>query len=237
MVESRASVLVAGIGRGPFETLAPILDRHKLEVVKVASPEMSVELARSERFDLVIYDSEVKKGTLKKVVKSIRHGKSASSKTSLLVLARPGRADAARELIGRGINRVMLHNDPPELIAQQIAELLNIAPRVALRCSTRLQTIVGDGAVEVIGEVVNLSSTGMLIETETSFELGEQLVLTISLGGKQGSVTAKAEVVRQAYAERGGVVGIGVRFISVAGDGEAKIAAVLDEALSDRQIN
>lgn len=237
MVERRALVLVAGIGRGPFEALAPVLDRHKLEVVKVAAPEMSVELARSEPFDLLIFDAEVREGTLEQVVDAIRHGMSASRNASLLVLAQPGRADAARGLIARGVNRVMLLDDPPDLIAQQIAELLDIAPRAKLRFSTRLQTTVGDGAVEVLGEVVNLSATGMLIETDTSFEPGEQVVVTINLGGQQGSVTAKAEVVRQAHAERGGIDGIGVRFIGFAGDGESKIAAVLDEALADPFIN
>jgi hypothetical protein len=214
-----------------------VLDRHKLEVVKVGAPEMSVELARSEAFDLVIFDAEVREGTLEQIVDSIRHGMSASRNTSLLVLAQPGRADAARELIGRGVNRVMLLDDPPELIGQQVAELLSIAPRADLRLSTHLQTTVGDGAVEVLGEVVNLSSSGMLIETETSFEPGEQIVVTINLGGERGSVTAKAEVVRQAHAERGGVDGVGVRFISFAGDGEAMVATVLDEALADPLIN
>jgi hypothetical protein len=251
VIEKRALVLVAGIGRGPFEALAPVLDRHKLEVVKVAAPEMSVELARTEPFDLVIFDSEVREGTLEQVVDSIRHGMSASRNTSLLVLAQPGRVDAARELIGRGVNRVMLLDDPPELIGQQVAELLSIAPRADLRFSTHLQTTVGDGAVEVLGEVVNLSSTGMLVETDTSFEPGEQVVVTINtsfepgeqvvvtinFGGQRGSVSAKAEVVRQAHAERGGVDGIGLRFISFAGDGESKIEAVLDEALSDPLIN
>jgi hypothetical protein len=233
----RALVLVAGIGRGPFEALAPVLDRQKLEVVKVAAPEMSVELARSEPFDLVIFDSEVREGTLEQVVDSIRHGMSASRNASLLVLARPQTVDKARELIGRGVNRVMLLDDPPELIGQQVAELLSIAPRADLRFSTHLQTSVGDGAVEVLGEVVNLSSSGMLIETETSFEPGEQIVVSINLGGQRGSVTAKAEVVRQAYSERGGIDGIGVRFLSFAGDGEEKIVAVLDEALTDPLIN
>lgn len=226
-------MLVAGIGRGPFEAMAPVLDRHKLEVVKVESPEKSVELARSETFDLVIFDAEVKEGTLAKVVDSIRHGMSASRNTSLLVLAPPGEADAARELIGRGVNRVMLLDDPPELIGQQVAELLHVAPRATLRFSTELSISVADGAVEVLGEVVNLSTSGMLIETDTLFEPGEQVILTLHLGDPWGSVSAKAEVVRQAHAERGGVDGIGVRFLSFARDGESKIAAVLAHAFSD----
>jgi len=52
-----------------------------------------------------------------------------------------------------------------------------------------------------------------------------------------GSVTAKAEVVRQAHDDRGGVDGIGVRFLSFAGDGKEKVEAVLDEAFADPLIN
>ena len=237
MIEKRSLVLVAGIGRGPFEALAPVLDRQKLEVVKVAAPENSVELARSEPFDLVIFDAETKERSLVQIVDAIRDGMSASRNASLLVLARPGRVDEVRDLIGRGVNRVMLLDDPPELIGQQVAELLDIAPRANLRFSTELQTSVGDGAVEVLGDVVNLSSSGMLIETETLFEPGEQIVVTMNLGGALGSVTAKAEVVRQAHDDRGGVDGIGIRFLSFAGDGKEKVEAVLDEAFADPLIN
>jgi Tfp pilus assembly protein PilZ len=237
VTEKRSKVLLAGLGRGPFEAIAPVLDRQKLEVIRVAAPETSVEIAYSEPFDLVIFDSEVKNGTLGKVVDFIRQGMSASRNASILVLARPGRADAARDLVDRGVNRVILQDDPPEVIGQQVAELLDIAPRADLRFKTRLKTSVGDGAVEVLGEIVNLSSSGMLVETELSFEPGEQVVVTINLSGQQGSVSAKAEVVRQADNDRGGTKGIGVRFLSFAGDGKEKIEAVLHEAFTEPPIN
>jgi len=237
VTEKRSKVLLAGLGRGPFEAIAPVLDRQKLEVIRVAAPETSVELAYSEPFDLVIFDSEVKNGTLGKVVDFIRQGMSASRNASILVLARPGQADAARDLVDRGVNRVILQDDPPELIGRQVAELLDIAPRADLRFKTRLKTSVGDGGVEVLGEIVNLSSSGMLVETELSFEPGEQVVVTINLSGQQGSVSAKAEVVRQAHNDRGGTKGIGVRFLSFAGDGKEKIEAVLQEAFTDPLVN
>lgn len=237
MTDKRSKVLLAGLGRGPFEALAPVLDRQKLEVVTVAVPKNSIELAQSEAFDLVIFDAGVRDGTLEQVVDFVRHGMSASRNTSILVLANLIQVDAARKLVGRGVNRVMLLDDPPELIGQQVAELLDIAPRASLRFSTLLQTSVGDGAVEVLGEVVNVSASGLLIATETSFEPGDQVVMTINLGGQQGLVTAKAEVVRQAHADRGGVDGIGVRFLSFAADGKEKIEAVLDGAFTDPLIN
>ena len=235
--EKNALVLVSGIGKIPFEDLAPVLDRQKLEVVKIAAPENTVELAQSEPFDLLIFGTEVKQGTFEQVVDAIRQGISASRNTSILVLARPNEVDAVRTLIGRGVNRMMLLDDPPELIGQQVAELLNIAPRANLRFSTRLQTSVADGGVEILGEVVNMSSTGMLVETEKSFKPCQQVVVTINLGGQKGPVNAKAEVVRLARNDRGGVEGVGLHFLSFAGDGKEKIEAVLDEAFTETPIN
>jgi hypothetical protein len=237
VVGKRSSVLVAGIEEGSFEALTPVLDRQGLEIVQVAAPEMSVELAESQPFDLLIFDSVVEVGTLGQLVDAIRGESSASRNSSLLVLAKPTTVDMARDLIDRGVNRVMLLDDSPELIGQQVAELLDIAPRADLRYSTRLKAAVGGDAVEVLGQVANLSISGMLIETETSFERGEEIAVTINLGGQLGTVMARAEVVRLAHSEREGVDGIGVRFVEFARDGASRIAAVVDEALAEPLVN
>ena len=115
MLDDRPIVLVAGSGRSSFERLAPVLDRQKLEVIQVTSAEDAARLAYSERVDLVILDAEPATMSLEEIVGTIRAGWSASNKTSLLVLAPPGRADAALALVGRGVNRVMLAGDPPAL--------------------------------------------------------------------------------------------------------------------------
>jgi len=230
-------VLVSGVGKIPFGELAPVLERQKLEVVKIAAPENTVELAQSEPFDLIIFGTAVQQGTFEQVVGAIRQTTSASRNTSILVLARPSEVDAVRNLIGRGVNRMMLLGDPPELIGQQVAELLNIAPRANLRFSTRLQTSVADGGVEILGEIVNLSATGMLVETDRSFKPCQKVVVTINLGGQRDPVSAKAEVVRLARNDRGGIEGVGLHFLSFAGDGKEKIEAVLDEAFTEPPIN
>ena len=233
MVKMKSLVLVAGVGRGPFEALAPVLDRHKLEVVQVALPENSVELARSERFDLVIFDAEPREVSLGEVVAKIREGLSASRMTSLLVLAEHRNAEAARKLVGRGVNRVMLVDDSPELIDQQVAELLHIAPRADIRLSTHLRTSVADGTEEVLADVVNISLSGLLVRTDTLFEIGEKVVVSLYPGDRDDPVVAKAEVSRRALAERGGVDGFGIRFLSFAADGELRIGAVVEGAFAD----
>ena len=230
MMEEKPLVLVAGIGRGPYEELAPVLARHKLEVLLVATPEKSIELSHAEKVDLVVLGAQTEAMSLQEVIWAIRSGSSVSRNTSLLVLAQPETADAARRLIDRGVNRVMLLDDPPEIIAQGVADLLNIAPRAKFRFSTRLLVEVADGSVEALGAVVNMSATGLLVETYTDFEPGQHVVLSIDSDDEDEPLSAKAEVVRQAHPERDGVEVIGLRFLSFAGDTRKRLDTILDDA-------
>lgn len=230
MIEKRPVVLVAGIGRSSYEELAPVLDRHKLEVVQVTSAEDSFKLAYSEQVDLIILDAEPTEMTLAEIVQIIRAPSSASSRTSLLILARPGRTEEALELIGRGVNRVMLSSDPPELIGQRAADLLHIAPRTTFRFSTRLLVEVADGMEESLGAVVNISATGLLLETDADLEPGQHVVISIEVADHEEPLAVRAEVVRRADPERDGVEGIGARFLDFAGDGRKRLDAILDEA-------
>jgi hypothetical protein len=234
VLKNRPLVLVAGIGRSRFDELAPVLDRQKLEIVQVTSAEDSAKLAHSDPLDLVILDSEPTTMSLEKIVSTIRSRSSASCNASILVLARPGRSDEARALIGRGVNQVMLAGDPPELIGQRVAELLHIAPRTTLRFSTRLLAEVADGADEALGAVVNISTSGMLVETDTEFEPGQHVVISIDVAGQDEPLAVKAEVVRSADPARDGVEGIGVRFLAFAGDGRKRLDDVLDQAFRTR---
>ena len=230
MLEKRPIVLVAGIGRSSFDGLAPVLDRQKLEVVQVTSAEDSTKLAHSDRVDLVILDSEPTTMTLEDVVAIIRSPSSASDRASLLVLARPGGSDEARALIGKGVNGVMLASDPPELIGQRVADLLNIARRTTLRLSTRFLAEVADSADEALGAVVTISTTGMLVETDALFLPGQHVMIAIDVAGQDEPLTAKALVVRQSDPKRDGVKGIGVRFLKFAGDSRERLDAILGDA-------
>lgn len=228
MLDDKPIVLVAGIGRSSFEQLAPVLDRHKVEVVQVTSAEDSSKLAFSERIDLVILDAEPSTMSLRDIVRIIRAESSASSRCSLLVLAAPGGADAALALVGHGVNRVMLAGDPPELIGQRVAELLHIAPRTTVRLPMRFLAEVADGAEEALGAVVNLSATGLLVETDADLEPGQHVVLSVDLGPRLEPLRLKAEVVRRADPARDAIEGVGLRYLDLAGDSRERLEAILE---------
>ena len=230
MVQKTPLVLVAGMARSSFEELAPVLDRHKLTVVQVTSAEDSMRYAHSDRVELIIIGIAPTEMSLEDVVRTIRSQSSASRKASLLVLATPGKEDEARRLIGHGVNRVMLTADPPKLVALQVAELLDIAPRATLRLTTRMLVEVADGFEKELGAVVNISAAGILLETDADLEPGQHVILSIDIDPEVEPVSGKAEVVRKTDPEREGIAGVGVRFLSFAGDSRQRLEAILGEA-------
>lgn len=227
MSEKRPVVLLAGIPRSSFDELVPVLDREKFSVVQARSAEDAAKFAYSERVDLLVLDSHPTTTSLENVIRTIRAESSASKKASLLVLANPGGADEARGLIGRGVNRVMLAADPPDLIAQQAAGLLEIASRTKMRLSTRLSVEVADGWETANGAVVNMSVAGLLLETDADIEPGQNVIISIEIDPRDTPVSGMAEVVRKADPNRDGVEGVGMRFIGFVGDGHERLQAIL----------
>lgn len=230
MHRERPVVLVAGVRRSSVGELAPVLDRQKLTVVQVTSYEDAVMYANAARVELVILGIEPTTMSLEEVIRTIRSQSSASRMASLLVLAQPGNEDNARQLIGHGVNRVMLTVDPPKFIALQVAELLDIPPRATLRLSTRMLVEVEDGFAEALGAVVNISAAGLLLETDADLEPGQHVIISIDIGPQLEPVAAKAEIVRKADPEREGIEGIGAQFLSFAGDSQKQLEAILGDA-------
>lgn len=230
MHRERPVVLVAGVRRSSVGELAPVLDRQKLTVVQVTSYEDAVMYANAAQVELVILGIEPTTMSLEEVIRTIRSQSSASRMASLLVLAQPGNEDNARQLIGHGVNRVMLTVDPPKFIALQVAELLDIPPRATLRLSTRMLVEVEDGFAEALGAVVNISAAGLLLETDADLEPGQHVIISINIGPQLEPVAAKAEIVRKADPEREGIEGIGAQFLSFAGDSQKQLEAILGDA-------
>jgi CheY-like chemotaxis protein len=226
----RSVVLVAGVPRSSIGELAPVLDRQKLTVIQVTSIEDAVMYAQSARVELIILGLEPTTMSLEEVVQRIRSQSSASRKASLLVLAEPGSEDNARQLIGLGVNRVMLTVDPPKFIGLQVAELLEIAPRATLRLSTRMLVEVEDGFAEALGAVVNISAAGLLLETDADFEPGQHVIISIDVDPQLEPVAAKAEIVRKTDPGREGIEGIGAQFLSFAGDSQKMLETILGDA-------
>jgi len=226
--QANTKVLAAGIERMTFERLAPVIRRDALRVDWVATPEAGVSLAAQRRYDVILMDAVPCDWPLEKVVRSFREPSSPSRGAAILVLAEPDQVDVARALRSRGVNRVMLVTDPPEIICDQMANLLEVAPRVQARLATNVEAALGSTGRELFCQTVNLSATGMLIRTRHRPPLRTPVVFKISLPEQFGAVCGRGELVRHASTGQGGVDGVAIRFVSFAKDGAEQLQSYLE---------
>ena len=73
MTDRASPVLLAGVGSGSLEAIAPVLDQQNLEVTSADTPEDAVEMASRKKFDLVVFDAETDPVALADLVGRIRH--------------------------------------------------------------------------------------------------------------------------------------------------------------------
>ncbi len=231
MGEKPYNVLLAGMGRGPFSALAPVLDRQNLNVLRVESPEAAIEYASTEPVDLFIFDADPGEKPLEEIVSLFRAEGAASAKSSLLVVAERGRDADARALIGRGVNRVTLLDDPQESIEDNVVDLLGVVPRAAVRFAIRLYTTLDDGVEVAAGATENLSLSGMLVQTPVDITPGQKVAYELVYDEEEEAVRGDAEIVRRAVHER--VEGLGVRFLEFEGEGKQRLDEVLSEIFGE----
>jgi len=226
-------VLAAGIERMMFEKLAPVLRRDAVQVDWIATPEAGVNLAGEHRYDVILMDAVPCDWPLEKVVRSFRESSSPSRGAAILLLAEPDQVDVARALRSRGVNRVMLVTDPPEIICDQMATLLEVAPRVEIRLATNVEAALGNTGRELFCQTVNLSSTGMLIRTQHRPPLGTPVVFKIHFSETAGTIYGRGDIVRHATTGQGGVDGVAIRFVSFAKDGAELLQTYMERLTAE----
>jgi hypothetical protein len=232
VMNQEPKILAAGLERRAFERIAPELRRDALTVDWVATPEAGVALAVKNRYDIIIMDAEPCDWPLTKVVSEFRSAHSPSSDAAIMILSEPDQVDAARALKSRGVNRVMLISDPPDMIRDQMFSLLKVAPRTSVRLPTNLETALGNTGSELFCQTENLSTTGMFIKTRHRPPLGTTVVFKIHLADEGGIVFGRGEMVRHASPEQQGIDGVAVRFLSFAKDGAVKLQDFLESRIA-----
>lgn len=228
MANQGPKILAAGLERRAFERIAPEIRREALKVDWVATPEAGAALALKDRYDLIIMDAEPCDWPLTKVVSEFRSANSLSSEAAIMVLSEPEHVDAAQELKNRGVNRVMLITDPPDVIREQLLGLLDVAPRTSVRLPINLETVQRNTGGELFCQTENLSTSGMFIRTRHRPEIGSTVAFKIHLAGGGGTIVGRGEIVRHSSPHKEGIDGVAVRFITFGSTGSLKLHDYLE---------
>lgn len=213
MNNKKRSVLVIGVSPDEFNRVAPFLARDVFEVDRFPSAASALELTKQIPFDVLLIRFPLPGMLLVKFLTEVRQSDSSSARASVVVLAESGQAVTAQKYVGNGADRVVPLEEAQAKIHDVLSELLDLAPRKAVRIAAKLAIEIGDAKEMLICQTVNISMSGMLIKTAKQYEPGTQLDFQFSIPDERWPIIGKAEIMRQA---QGG--SIGVRFVSWQGD-------------------
>jgi uncharacterized protein (TIGR02266 family) len=214
-------VLVVGLERNHYEELLPLLSRSLLAVDRLKTGESGIQLAERAQVDLILARYPLPDMSIGSFMQRIHESGSRSDATPILFLTDDHRLAEIRSLLPGG-NKQALSVSQPALLVQEVAALLKLAPRAELRVPVRLEVRLA-GAPPVTAQTENVSERGMLLASETLLPLGARVRFEFSLPGERAPVQGEAEVVRHAEPAVEGVQGMGLKVLTIFGDGASRV--------------
>ncbi len=226
MESTTRNVLVVGVSRDEYDKVAPFLDRDTFDVDRFPSAGGALELLAEVPFEVLLVRHPLHDMEFASFLLSVRAEGSPCQQAPLVILA-AGDDDDASRYVGHGANRVIGIEETARTLQILVSGLLNVAPRMAARFMTRLEVKLGGAKDMITCKTANISDSGMLIETDRRYEKGTRINISFHLEDDDRPITGVAEVVRHTQVGRDSVDGIGLRFLSFAGDSQRRFQAFL----------
>lgn len=121
---------------------------------------------------------------------------------SIAIVARGDLEARELELLGAGANAILRLPPTPEW-DERLGRLLEVAVRRHTRIPVRL-ALGGSGGTGATGTILDLSASGLLLETEAQLRIGDDVAVRFRLPQSKTPVNGTARVVRLAGRQRYG---------------------------------
>jgi DNA-binding NarL/FixJ family response regulator len=215
-----------------LEEVAPLLQRSGLKVHTRADHTSALEAVQQEAFDLVIFGFASDRSSLADLVEAVRSDSSPSRSAGVLVLADSELRLEAESWVGRGVNRVVSKEGEEGRLLEAIANLLHVAPRIALRTMVRLEMAVVLGRIVTVAQTENISRSGMLVRGGSRCAPGDRVGFDLELPGEHESVRGRLVIVRRTDRRREQLAGIGAAFDTLSPSGRERLEHFLEQRLT-----
>ncbi|MBI5495526.1 MAG: response regulator [Deltaproteobacteria bacterium] len=206
-------VLIVDDTRLGLAILREILERPSLQLLEATSGAEALEIHRREKADLIIMDLHMPGMEGDEVASVIRSDPSIRG-VSIIMFSGSAREETRQRCLAAGANDFVAKPFQGGELMSRVLRHVDVAVRKAARLLAHVE-VRGDGVAPLtfLGRTVNLSTSGLLLETDASLEVGRELLLTFFVPGTRTQLQARAEVVRKATG--GGAARWGVRFITL----------------------
>lgn len=206
-------VLIVDDSPGGLALLRDILTQPHLKVIEASSGRQALEIHRREPVDLIIMDAQMPGMDGAQATRSIR-GEAELRDVSILLFADNPRVGLRERCLTSGANDFIPKPFTSTELMSRVWPLINVAPR---KHTTLLAHVIveDDGpAIEpFVARIVNLSTSGLLLEADVPLDEGRDVRLKFFVPGSTVQVTAIATITRRT--KIGGAVRWGVHFMTL----------------------
>lgn len=229
MYKNRRNILAIGLSADEFNRVAPFLARDTFEVDRFPSAAGSFELTDEVAFEVLLVRYPLPDMDLSEFLQGVRREGNPNLRSSIVLVSPQESLAEAQAFIGKGANRAVSLEEADGKIQSMISGLLNVAPRKEARFLARMEIKIGGGTKDmIICETENLSKSGMLLKTDRRYEQGTRIQFEFELPNDHRPIVGIAEIMRHTMIGRDKVGGLGVRFISFAGDSQRRFQSYIE---------
>ena len=215
-------VALAGSPDGTLRGAAQVLKRAGYLVAQAEDTEALLGLEAGITPDLVIFDIAIPPDGAVPVAQRLRAR--AYWRFVSMMLAVPAGHPRLEEVLAAGINDLILAPFPPEELLDKARRLTVIPARRELNTLARVRDPKSEGPVQA-GKTLNVSSNGILVETESPLVIGRTVDIEFFLPDDPEPVRATGRVVRRTTELDLLHPAFGIRFVEMPDKDEARIEA------------
>jgi len=181
---------------------AAFLRRAGFEVISVGSGQEMIELLKRDDVDLCVVDAAMPGMSGAEIIRRARGDRSTRPPRFILVSA--GGSENYERCLQSGADEIFTHPFRREDLLKKAAALLRIPKRAHARVLVRFE-VEGErlSRVPFFGSSVNLSRSGVLLESLEKLEMGTELRLGFFLPGQAARISCRGSVVRHEPVEAG----------------------------------
>jgi CheY-like chemotaxis protein len=206
-------VLIVDDTPGGLAFLRDMVAQAPFTVFEAISGRQAVEIHRRERVHLIVMDLQMPGMDGEQVTRTIRADRTLRDVSILLVTenARPGLRERC---LAAGANDFLVKPFKNTDLIARVSPLLTVAARKHTALLAHVEVADNGPAIEpFVARVVNLSTSGLLLEATVPLSEGRLVCAKFFVPGAAAQISTTGKVARRANA--GGAVRWGVRFTAL----------------------
>ncbi len=209
----KKALLVDDIGLF-LEVEQALLNRPGICIFTATSGKEALEIHKKEDVDIILLDILMPGMDGYKVCKLIRSDDKLKNVSIIMVTTSTAPEDI-KKCKEAGANDYTIKPINPVELLMKFQKHINIVTRKDIRILARVDFENTKGMESFLGNTVNISASGMLIECTHRLQAGDAVSPSFSLPGNTSSITATGEVVREAQTIHSGMNRYGIKFLDI----------------------